>query len=57
MSGFFYIYAMVTFYDEKDLTQFAEWFAAQIKSGEKKASPNGEYYVTDADFLKWKEQK
>lgn len=46
---------MVTYYNEGDMTKFANYYANQIKEGIKKPQPDGTYKVSHADFLNWKD--
>ncbi len=47
---------MVTYFNKKDVVNFGNWMANRVVSGDKKQSPDGKIYVSDADIENWKEQ-
>ena len=44
---------MVTYYNRSDMGKFAEWFANEIKLGNKQPNPAGEFKVSHSDMENW----
>ncbi len=48
---------MVTTFNSKDMIGFANHIAQRIKDGLKRTGPNGNYQVSQGEFMAWKDSQ